>query len=128
MQAEMLLHLRLFREVQQLSAAHRLQRTTEKALKEHGDKIDASDRGRIETALADLKKSMEGEDAEDMRKKTEELANCSHKLAEILYSQAQQNPGGAAGAAGAAASSGKGSDGGPEVVDAEFEEMDDNKK
>ncbi|MCR5219920.1 MAG: molecular chaperone DnaK [bacterium] len=102
--------------------------TTEKALKEHGDKIDASDRGRIETALADLKKAMEGEDAEDMRKKTEELANCSHKLAEILYSQAQQNPGGAAGAAGAAASSGKGSDGGPEVVDAEFEEMDDNKK
>ena len=102
--------------------------TTEKALKEHGDKIDASDRGRIETALADLKKAMEGEDAEDMRKKTEELANCSHKLAEILYSQAQQNPGGAAGAAGAGASSGKGSDGGPEVVDAEFEEMDDNKK
>ncbi len=102
--------------------------TTEKALKEHGDKIDASDRGRIETALADLKKAMEGEDAEDMRKKTEELANCSHKLAEILYSQAQQNSGGAAGAAGAGASSGKGSDGGPEVVDAEFEEMDDNKK
>ena len=102
--------------------------TTEKALKEHGDKIDASDRGRIETALADLKKAMEGEDAEDMRKKTEELANCSHKLAEILYSQAQQNPGGAAGAAGAGASAGKGSDGGPEVVDAEFEEMDDNKK
>ena len=90
----------------------------EKALSEHGDKINAGDRSAIETALSELKSTSEGEDVDAIGAKTQALAQASMKLGEAMY-QAQQ--------AGAAA----GSDGGaqpgePGVVDAEFEEVDDD--
>ncbi len=104
--------------------------TTEKALKEHGDKVDEATRKKIEEANEALKKAMEGEDAEDIRKKSEALAEASHKLAEAMYAKAQQAS--AAGQQGEAAPGGgpnpKDASGGPEVVDAEFEEVDDDKK
>jgi molecular chaperone DnaK len=93
--------------------------TTEKSLNEHGDQVDAATRGNIEAAVNDLKQVMDGSDAEVIRKKTEALAQASHKLAEAMYAKAQT------GAAGGAAG---GAEGGPEVVEAEFEDADEKKK
>ncbi|TYO96818.1 molecular chaperone DnaK [Geothermobacter ehrlichii] len=92
--------------------------TTEKALSEHGDKVDADTKGAIETALEELKKAMESDDADAIRQKTEALAQASHKLAEFMYKQAQE------GGEGAAGSAEKKDD---DVVDAEFEDVDDKK-
>jgi molecular chaperone DnaK len=93
--------------------------TTEKSLEEHSDKIDDTTRGAIRSALDELKKAMEGDDSEAIRKKTEALAQASHKLAEAMYAQAQQ-----AGEAPGEAPAG----GDEKVVDAEFEEVDGDKK
>jgi len=94
--------------------------TTEKALSEHGDKVEAGTKTEIETALESLKGVLDGDDAEVINQKAEELAKASHKLAEIMYQQAQ-----AEGGEGAAGGEAKQDD---DVVDAEFEEVDDNKK
>jgi len=95
--------------------------TTEKAVKEHGDKVGEDVRKGIESALEELKKAMEGDDVAAIRQKTEALATASHKLAEVMYQHAQP---GAAGAETGEAAGGKPD----EVVDAEFEEVDDKKK
>ena len=96
--------------------------TTEKAVKEHGDKLDEETKKGIESALEDLKKAMEGDDLEAIKSKTEALATASQKLGEILYQQAQ----------GEAAAGGEGeAEGGEQkddVVDAEFEEVDEEEK
>ncbi len=94
--------------------------TTEKSLKEHGDKIDGDTRKGIESALEELKKVMESEDADEIKAKTESLATASHKLAEAIYKQEQS--GETAEAAGE--ETGAAGDG---VVDAEFEEVDEDK-
>ncbi|WP_305044985.1 molecular chaperone DnaK [Geoalkalibacter sp.] len=100
--------------------------TTEKSLKEHGDKVDAATREKIQGALDALKKAMEGDSTEQIKTRTQELAEASHKLAEAMYSQAQ---GHAEGHAGGHAEPGAGTGGKAEdVVDAEFEEVDDKKK
>mgnify|MGYP000990314698 CR=1 FL=1 len=91
--------------------------STEKAMAEHGDKIGGAEKSAIETAVADLKAALEGEDAEAIQAKTQVLAQASMKLGEAMY-QAQQGQAGGASEASAA------DDG---VVDAEFEEVDDEK-
>jgi len=96
--------------------------TTEKAVKEHGDKVDEETKKGIEKALEDLNKAMEGSDPEEIKSKTEALATASHKLAEVMYQQAQGEA--EAGSQGATESGGQKD----EVVDAEFEEVDDDKK
>ncbi len=97
--------------------------STEKSLKEHGDKIDAETKGKINSALEDLKKSMEGDSAEEIQQKTEALAQASHKLAEAIYAKTQaEGPGEGATTENAT------KEGGENVVDAEFEEVDENKK
>ncbi len=95
--------------------------TTEKTLKEHGDKVDEETRKAIEQALEELKKAMEGSDSADIKQKTEALASASHKLAEAMYKQEA-----AEGAApeGTAEEAGAADEG---VVDAEFEEVDEDK-
>jgi molecular chaperone DnaK len=101
--------------------------TTEKSLKEHGDKIDAVDKGNIENKLAELKKLMEGEDAEAIKKATDELAEASHKLAEAVYAKSAEGAAGSETAAGAdQAGAAKPHD--DKVVDADFEEVKDEKK
>ncbi len=96
--------------------------TTDKAVKEHGDKVDEETKKSIETALEELKTAMEGEDQEEIKSKTETLATASHKLAEVMYQQAQ-------GEAEASDEEAAGSDDQKDdVVDAEFEEVDDEKK
>lgn len=90
--------------------------STEKALAEHGDKVGAAEKTAIETGIADLKSALEGEDVEAIQAKTQALIQASMKLGEAMY-QAQQ--GSADGAEAKAEDDG--------VVDAEFEEVDDNK-
>jgi molecular chaperone DnaK len=94
---------------------------TEKALSEHGDKIGAEDKSAIETAMTDLKSAAEGEDVAEIQAKTQALMQASMKLGEAMYAAAQAAGGGAEGEAPEAQSD-------EGVVDAEFEEVDDNKK
>ena len=99
---------------------------TEKSLREFGDKIDAAEKQKIEEKLAELKKAMEGSDPEEMKKVGDELAQASHKLAEAVYAQAQQP--GAGAEEGGAAGPGEKSAKPDNVVDADFEEVKDEKK
>jgi molecular chaperone DnaK len=93
--------------------------STEKALAEHGDKVGEAEKGAIEAAVADLKSELESENLEAITAKTQTLMQASMKLGEAMY-QAQQ------GAAGAEAGAGHGADDG--VVDAEFEDVSNDKK
>ncbi len=97
--------------------------STEKAMGEHGSKIDADGRSAIENAIADLKEAIKSDDPDVIKPKTDALAQASMKLGEAMY-KAQQAAGEAAGGA---------ADGGQpkaddNVVDATFEEVDDDKK
>jgi len=98
--------------------------STTKSMAELGDKLAASDKSVVEAAIADLKTAMEGSDAEDIKAKTNTLAQAAMKIGEALYKQ----QGGAA--PGAEAGAGAGSEpGADDVVDADFEEVrDDDKK
>jgi molecular chaperone DnaK len=96
--------------------------STEKSLKEFGDKVDAGDKQKIEDGVAKLKKAMEANDAVAIKTASDELTQASHKLAEAVYSQAQQA---GAGHEGEAAPKEEGSD--EKVVEAEFEEVKDDK-
>jgi len=99
--------------------------STEKSLKEFGDKIDAVEKGNIENKITQLKKAMEGEDAEDIKKATDELAQSAHKLAEAMYAKDQS-----AGHAEAGTDEQPKKEGGKDenVVDADFEEVKTDKK
>jgi len=101
---------------------------TEKNLREHGDKIATEDKTKIEEAVAALKKAMEGTDPEAIESATQTLTTASHKLAEEMYKKAS-----ASAAAGNGADAGGGTGTGEtktdeKVVDAEFEEVDKDKK
>ena len=98
---------------------------TEKALSEHGSKIAEGDRTAIENAMADLKETVKSEDADAIKAKTTALAQVSMKLGEAMYAQAQ---GAAPGAGEAGASDGSKGQAKDNVVDAEFTEVDDDKK
>ena len=106
--------------------ADALVHTTEKSLKEYGEKIGAPDRTAIENAISDLKEAAKGEDPDAIQAKTQTLAQVSMKLGEAMY-QAQQpgagEPGPGDGTPGGAAGGKK-----EDVVDAEFTEVDDDKK
>ena len=65
--------------------------STEKSLKEHGDKVSPEEKKAIETGITDLKKSLEGTDIEDIKKKTQSLIQASMKLGEAVY-KSQQKP------------------------------------
>ena len=98
--------------------------STEKSLKEFGDKIDAVEKGNIENKITELKKIMEGEDAEAIKKGTEELAQSAHKLAEAMYAKTAATGTDAPGAEEGGTSKPKDD----KVVDADFEEVKDQKK
>ena len=92
--------------------------STEKALAEHGSKVEESERRAIEDAVSDLKEALKGDDAEAIKAKTNTLAQVSMKLGEAMYKQQQADAAGAAGGS---------SDKKDDVVDAEFTEVDDDK-
>ncbi len=105
---------------------------TEKSIKDLGAKVDDSTKSKIETGVANLKKAMEGDDAAEIRRMSEELTQSSHKLAEAMYQQASGAAGGqpgpedfAGGAHGGAQSGGSADD---DVVDADFEEVKEDNK
>jgi len=100
--------------------------STEKSLKEAGDKIDAGTKGEIDNAIGNLKKAMEGEDTSEIKRLSEELTQVSHKIAEVLYAQAAQSQGQAGPEAGPAEAETAKKD--EEVVDADFEEVKDDNK
>jgi molecular chaperone DnaK len=104
----------------------------EKMLKEHGDKIDGSERGDVENALADAKKTIESGDKAQMDSAREKLTAASHKLAEQMYkaTQAASSAPGAGPATGAESS--PGGDGQAQkkdegVIDAEYVDVEDKK-
>jgi len=108
---------------------------TEKSMKEFGDKVDAASKENINKAIEELKKVKDGEDVEKIKAATETLMTASHKLAETMYANTQQQGGAQEGGAenhqhhqqqgGADAGGGHKKD--DNVVDAEFESMDDKK-
>ncbi|MBU1398548.1 MAG: molecular chaperone DnaK [Proteobacteria bacterium] len=104
--------------------------STEKSIKDLGDKVDAATKSSVDGAISHLKKAMEGEDVSEIQKMTEELTQTSHKLAEAMYKRASQQAGQAEEQAGgeAGASQEKPSKGEDDVVDADFEEVKDDKK
>ncbi|MFA7059669.1 MAG: molecular chaperone DnaK [Pedobacter sp.] len=100
--------------------------STEKSLREFGDKIDAVEKGNIENKVSELKKIMEGEDAEAIKKATDELAQAAHKLAEAMYAQNKPDEEGKATGDSEHAGASKPKD--DKVVDADFEEVKEDKK
>ena len=105
--------------------------TTEKTLADLGDKVDQATKSSIEEHIKQLKEAMEAGDLQAIKSRSDELMKASHKVAETMYAQA--------GAAGAGAGAGAGAEGGPQagaqaakpeedVVEAEFEEVKDDKK
>jgi molecular chaperone DnaK len=101
--------------------------STEKSIKDLGDKVDPATKSNVEQAIEKLRKAMEGDNKDEIRRLSEELTNASHKLAEAMYQQASQAEGqkqGPQSAAGGARASKQEED----VVDADFEEVKDDKK
>jgi molecular chaperone DnaK len=101
--------------------AEALVHSTEKALAEHGSKIGDNDRRMIEDAMSDLREALKGNDADLIASKTNALAQASMKLGEAMYKQTQEG-GGSGGEAGGGGAQKE------DVVDAEFTEVDDDKK
>jgi len=105
--------------------AESLIHSTESQLKEHGDKVSAEVKTEIETALAEAKTAVEGGDADAMSQKTEALATAAMKLGQAVYEQSQAEAQAANAGASDATAEAKPDE---EVVDAEFSEVDDEKK
>jgi len=103
--------------------------STEKSLKDLGDKVDSATKTKIEEAISQLKKAIEGDDEAEIKRLSDELTQSSHKLAEAMYQQASQAGEQQAGPgtestqqAGASSSTDE------DVVDADFEEVKDRDK
>ena len=118
-------------QVEAKNHAEALIHSTEKSLAEHGSKVGEPERRAIEDALASLKEAVKGDNAEDIKTKTNALAQASMKLGEAMYAQAQKDQAGGPGAPGGPdAPGGTASGAAPkdDVVDAEFTEVPDDKK
>ena len=105
------------------NAADGLIYNTEKSLADLGDKIDSGTRTQVETAVSDLKRAMEGDNVDEIRRLTETLTHASHAMAQAMYQQTDS-------AAGPQGAHSTGNAYGPssaanndEVVDAEYEEV-----
>jgi molecular chaperone DnaK len=104
--------------------------SVEKTVKELGDKVDAAERAKVESAISDLRTALKSDDKNVIEKKTEALAQASAGVAQKAYAAnpegaAAGGPGAAGGAAGAGAGASGATAGRDDVVDAEFEEVKD---
>jgi len=106
--------------VEARNGADSLIHSTERQLVEHGDKIDGALKGEIETAVAVLKGVLDSGDADEINAKAQALMQVSMKLGEAIYKQQQE--------AGDAAAAGDTTAKADDVVDAEFSEVEDDKK
>jgi molecular chaperone DnaK len=112
--------------------ADTLLHASKKSMEELGEKLETEERSRIESAISDLETAMKDDDKDRIEAKLKVLTEASGKMAERIYAQQQGAEGAAAGAAGAGAGAGAEGAGGEagqeDVVDAEFEEVKDDKK
>ncbi|MEO8504006.1 MAG: molecular chaperone DnaK [Acidobacteriota bacterium] len=99
--------------------------STEKTFAEHKDKLEAAEKGQLEEALAEAKKSLESNDSAEIVRAAERLTQASHKLAEAVYRQSSSAPGGN-GETAQTPGNGKAADSG-DVIDAEYVDVDDKK-
>jgi len=102
--------------------------STEKTIKDLGDKVDDETKNKVEAVIPNLKKAIENNDIDDIKRLSEELTQASHKLAEAMYQQSaaeQAAQGADAGTANGQAGSAAPDD---DVVDADFEEVKDDSK
>jgi len=109
-------------EIEIKNRADSLVYSTERTLREHGEKVPAEDKTAIEAALGEVREALQSDDVDRIKRAEEALQKASHKLAEVMYREAQaksQPSGGAAGEAGGQ----KG-----DVVDAEFEDLGEKDK
>jgi len=106
--------------VEAKNQAESLIHSTEKSLKDYGDKVSAEEKAAIETAIADLRGVIEGDDAEVIKEKSAALAEASMKLGEAMYKASQ--------AEAEAKAEGGDQPADDDVVDAEFEEVKDDKR
>ena len=114
--------------VEARNSADALIYSTEKSIKDLGDKVDGATKTKVEDAITALRKAMEGENTEEIKRLSDELTQTSHKLAEAMYQQAagagqQQEAAGPEAAQTDASASAE-----EDVVDADFEEVKDDKK
>ncbi len=107
--------------VQARNHADTMVHSVKKSLSEHGDKLPADEKAKIEEALKEAEEALKGDDKEAIEAKTEALMTASHKLAEMMYAQTQGDA-----QPGAQPEAAKADDG--NVVDAEFEEVKDKKQ
>ena len=113
--------------VETKNQADALVHSTEKSLKELGDKVDAETRTNVENEIENVKKALEGDDVDTIKTAVEALTAASHKLAELMYAQASQNnpdmDGGSDGGDDSGQQNPKDDKGDDDVVDADFEEV-----
>ncbi|MFZ2633353.1 MAG: molecular chaperone DnaK [Desulfosalsimonadaceae bacterium] len=102
--------------------------STEKSMKELGDKVDAATKSKVDGIISQLKKAMEGDDTDEIKRLSEELTQASHKLAEAIYQQASQAGAQQAGGDAQHDSHSKPAGEDDDVVDADYEEVKDDKK
>src|SRR5450756_816677 len=110
-------------EAETRNRADELVYTTEKSLRELGDKVDASEKAKIESAIGEVKEALKGSEVQAIKTSMENLVQASHKLAEQVYAQASA-AGGTPGSGEAEAGSSSGEE---EVIDADYEVMDEDK-
>jgi molecular chaperone DnaK len=117
--------------VQAKNQGDTLLHSVRKSVSEHGEKLEATEKEKIEAALKDLEETLKGDDKEAIEAKTEALMTASQKLGEKVYAEAQAAQQAAAGGAGAApgaeAPQGEARPADDNVVDAEFKEVKDRK-
>ncbi len=119
--------------VEAKNQADALVHTTERTLQEAGDKVPETERAPVQSAIQALKDVLGGDDVEQIKSKTEALAQVAMKLGEAMYKTQQtgggeSGPGGPQGGAGPGGGGAAGGPGSEKVVDADFEEVDDQKK
>ncbi len=110
--------------VQARNTAEAMVHSVKKSLEEHGDKVEADEKAKIEEAVKELEAAMSGDDKDAIETRTDNLMKASQKLGEKVYAQSAQDGAGSAEETGASAAGSSGSKADAEdVVDAEFKEV-----
>jgi molecular chaperone DnaK len=102
--------------------------STEKSIKDLGDKVNSATKSKVEESVTALRKAMEGEDTAEIKRLSDELTQASHKLAEAMYQQASQSEQQAGAGAESAEQASDAGAADEDVVDADFEEVKDEDK
>ena len=114
--------------VEARNMADNLVHATRKSLEDLGADVDAGEKSRIEDAIKEVEEAVKGDDKAAIEQKSQALSELAGKLAEKAYQKAQSQGGATGQAESAGADASSGNDGAENVVDAEFEEVNDDKK